>query len=282
MQLKAIIFDWAGTTVDFGSLCPINAFQAAFAGRGVSVKAETVHRFMGMKKRDHIEALLALPEVAAAWHIEHKHDPVSKDVDAIYQRAEQLIVEIVPQFATPTPYLIESVEMVRSRGLKIGSTTGYTSAMMERLVPTARRKGYAPDTWVASDQVPQGRPWPWMIFKNMEELGVCPPCTVVKVGDTITDITEGINAGVWSVGVVESSSLIGKSPDELAALPGRTRNLAFRRARKSYAEAGAHFVISNLSELENILEQIESRLDRGMMPPRVKRRTSVLSVNFLL
>jgi phosphonoacetaldehyde hydrolase len=121
-----------------------------------------------------------------------------------------------------------------------------------------------------------------MIFKNMEELGVCPPCLVVKIGDTISDISEGINAGVWSVGVVESSSLIGKTKDELAAMPARLRDLAFRRARKKYAEAGAHFVLNDLSELESVLEQIESRLDRGSMPPRIKRRTSVLSMNFLL
>jgi phosphonoacetaldehyde hydrolase len=282
MQIKAIIFDWAGTTVDFGSLCPISAFQTAFARHGVAVKAETVHRDMGMKKRDHIEAILALPEVSSAWKAANKRDASKADVDSIYQKAEEVLVETVPKFATLTPHVVEAVEMARSCGLKIGSSTGYTSPMMERLAPTARRKGYAPDTWVASDQVAQGRPWPWMIFKNMEELGVCPPCLVVKVGDTVTDITEGINAGAWSVGVLESSSLLGKTQEELEAMPTRLRDLAFRRARKKYAEAGGHFVINNLSELESVLEQIDSRLDRGMMPPRIKRRTSVLSVNFLL
>jgi phosphonoacetaldehyde hydrolase len=237
---------------------------------------------MGMKKRDHIEALLALPEVGHAWKETHHRDHDAKDADSIYNLAEELLIDTVPKFATLTPHLLESIQMARSRGIKIGSTSGYTSVMMERLAPTARRKGYAPDTWVASDQVPQARPWPWMIFKNMQELGVCPPCTVVKVGDTVADITEGLNAGVWTIGLVESSSLIGKSQDALAAVPPRLRNLAFRRARKKYAEAGAHYVIHDLSELEVALDQIDSRLARGMMPPRIKRHTSVLSASFLL
>jgi len=282
MHLKAIIFDWAGTTVDFGSLCPIAAFQSAFSTRGVNVKAEHIHRFMGMRKREHVQSVLSVPEVTRDWEITNKRAPISSDVDEIYKLAEEIIMDTVTKFAAPTPFVQDAMATARSLGLKIGSTTGYTAPMMEKLAPAARRKGYAPDAWVGSDQVPQGRPWPWMIFKNMEMLNVCPPSSVVKVGDTLADVAEGINAGVWTVCVLESSSMIGKSERELLSTPQRSLEVMYRKVRKQYAEAGAHFVIKNLSELEGVLERIESRLDKGMMPPRIKRRASRLSLNILL
>jgi phosphonoacetaldehyde hydrolase len=282
MNLKAVIFDWAGTTVDFGSLCPIGAFKSAFAARGVSVQADDIHKFMGMRKRDHIQAVLGLPEVSNRWLSVNQKAPTSNDIESLYDQAENLIVDTISQYSTPTPHLLEAIQTARSRGLKVGSTSGYTVRMMERLAASARRKGYSPDVWVASDQVPQGRPMPWMIFKNMEELGVCPPCTVVKVGDTLQDVAEGINAGVWSVAVVESSSMVGKSMAELAAMPLKIKDVLFRKVRKQYAEAGAHFIIKNLSELGDVLDWVESRLEKGMMPPRIRRRVSQLSINFLL
>jgi len=272
MQLKAIVFDWAGTAVDFGSLCPVHAFQSAFANRGVTIGTREITRFMGLRKREHIETLLALPDIQSQWTAANQRPPQPRDIDALYQLAEKLLVDTAPNYSTLTPFLTEAVAAARSRGLKIGSSTGYTTAVMERLVPTARCKGFMPDLWVAADQVPQGRPWPWMIFKNMQELEVCPPAAVVKVGDTIADIDEAINAGTWAVAVVESSSLISRRKAELDALPRRQRDLILRQARKQFVEAGAHFVINNLSEFEEVLERIDFRLDKGMVPPRMRRK----------
>lgn len=276
MQLKAIIFDWAGTVVDFGSLCPVEAFRAAFAERAVEVSIRDVQRFMGIRKREHIQSILNLPAVSARWWALQGRGPNGQDLDELYERAEHLLIETVTSFATPIPHALEAVEQARKLGLKIGSSTGYTSPMMERLAPAARKHGYRPDFWVASDQVAHGRPWPWMIFRNMEHLQVCPPATVVKVGDTVADVEEAKNAGVWSVAVVESSSVVGKSPAELETLTASKRRTAFQHARTQLAEAGAHFVINNLSELDVVLEQIGERLDKGQNPPQLNRRRKEL------
>ena len=277
MLLKAIIFDWAGTAVDFGSLCPVRAFQSAFSNWGVSVEAHEVHRYMGMRKREHIETLLGLPDIAARWQEANGRKPSASDIDKVYKKAEELLIETAPKFAIPTPHLVQTFTLLRSRGLKLGSTTGYTTAMVERMAQTARREGFAPDTWVASDMVPQGRPWPWMIYKNMERLQVCPPATVVKVGDTMADIAEAINAGVWCVGVVESSSMVGMSEAELNEMPAKHRKLLLRKIRRQMADGGAHFVINNFSEFEETLERIEDRLDRHGPPPRLERRRTAVT-----
>jgi phosphonoacetaldehyde hydrolase len=271
MRVRAIILDWAGTAVDFGSLCPVGAFQSAFYSKGLAVSAEHIHRFMGIRKREHIQAVLSLPEISAKWEAIHGRKPDDQAVNAVYREAEKLLLETVTDFSTPTPHLVESLATVRRRGLKVGSATGYTTPIMERLVPAAKRKGFDPDDWVASDQVPLGRPWPWMIFKSMEHLEVWPPAAVVKVGDTVADVEEANNAGVWSVAVVESSSLVGKSQSALQALPAKDRASLIRHTSRRLAEAGAHYVIKNLSQLEETIEEINRRLERDMSPPRLAR-----------
>lgn len=269
MRLKSIIFDWAGTVVDFGSLCPIAAFQAAFLVKGITVTSKDIHRFMGIHKRDHIQAMLKLPEVAANWQVIHGRASNSGDVDSLYEIAEQRMLETVADSAAPTPYLSDALAAIHKQGLKVGSTTGYTAPLMELLVPAARRQGFAPEFWIASDQVPQGRPWPWMIYRNMEHFKVCPPLAVVKVGDTVADVEEANNAGIWSVAVVESSSLMGKSQPEFKAMPAKSRNALILQVSKQLAHAGAHFAIKNLSELPDTLEQINERLEKGQLPPRL-------------
>lgn len=268
-QLKAVIFDWAGTAVDFGSLCPVAAFQSAFLAKGIAVSASDIQQFMGIAKREHVRKVLSLPEIAAQWKLANGQMPNAQAAETLYEIVEKRLLETVADSATPTPHLAEALAAVRKRGLKIGSTTGYTRPLMERLVPAARRHGFDPDFWVASDQVAQGRPWPWMIFRNMERLEICPPAAVVKLGDTISDVEEAHNAGVWSVAVVESSSLAGKSQAEMNALSVRTRNSLFRQVRQQLADAGTHCIINNLAELAGTLDQIEHRLEKGQLPPRL-------------
>ncbi|HUA68891.1 MAG TPA: phosphonoacetaldehyde hydrolase [Candidatus Saccharimonadales bacterium] len=273
MKLKAIIFDWAGTVVDFGSLCPARAIQAAFSSKQIDITAQDIHRFMGIRKREHVQTLLSLPHVSAQWRQIHGREPNSEDVQSLYEESEKRMIESVANFATLTPGLPEALTMVQHRGFRIGSTTGYTSPMMERLAPAAKRNGFNPEFWVASDQVPVGRPWPWMIYKNMEHLEICPPAAVIKLGDTVADVEEANNAGVWSVAVVESSSLVGRARGELETLPRREHTLLIKNALTKLSEAGAHFVIRNLFELEAVIEQIDERLAKGQTPPRFIHHT---------
>jgi len=265
--LKAVIFDWAGTVVDFGSLCPVRAFQAAFSAKGIKVSPDDICRFMGVHKREHVRSVLSLPANLDQWQKAFGGNPSDGDVDILHDLAEVQMLESIERHALPTPHLQIALKAVRKSGLKIGSTTGYISPLMQRLVPAAKKNGFSPDFWVASDQVPQGRPWPWMIFKNMEHLQICPPSSVVKVGDTVADIKEANNAGSWAVGVVESSSLIGLNEAEFNATSPGERTKLTRHAAAKLSEAGAHFVIQNLSELTDILEQIETRSAKGQMPP---------------
>ena len=83
-HVKAVIFDWAGTVVDYGSLAPMGAFVETFAEFGVTISIEEARGPMGLAKRPHTAAIIALPRVSAAWAERHGHPPAEADVDAVY------------------------------------------------------------------------------------------------------------------------------------------------------------------------------------------------------
>ena len=253
-KLKLVIFDWAGTTVDYGCFAPVAAFDKAFRAFGVQPTADEIRAPMGMLKRDHIRTMLGMERLAAAWQAQTGRSADENDVEAVYRVFEEKLMESLSAYAVPKPEVIDTVAALRAAGLKIGSTTGYTDAMMAVIVPEAAKRGYAPDYWCSPDSVGgAGRPAPDMIFRNMAQLGVREACEVVKVGDTVADIREGKNAGVLSLGVVEGSSVLGLTQAEFDALTPAQRTQACERARQTFLDAGADAVLQTIGELPDWL-----------------------------
>ena len=85
-----------------------------------------------------------------------------------------------------------------------------------------------------------------MIHRNIEPLKLSATWKVVKVGDTKADIKEGLNAGVWSVGVVIGSSQIGLSYEEFEDLSEREKNEAIKETEGAFLEEGADFTIKTM------------------------------------
>ena len=82
-------------------------------------------------------------------------------------------MSILDRYADPKPYVLETIAKLREMGIKIGSTTGYTDKMMEIVTKKAEENGYKPDAWFSPDSVgSKGRPYPYMIFKNMGRHGM--------------------------------------------------------------------------------------------------------------
>lgn len=266
VKIKGIIFDWAGTTVDFGCLAPLAAFQTVFAERGVPVSEDEVRGPMGQLKKDHIRALLALNRVVEEWRKNFGRYPLESDVELLYENFEPALFARLQDYTRPLPQVLETVAELRRRGLKIGSTTGYTRAMIKVVAAGAAELGYAPDFIVCADECRSGRPAPWMIYRNCEALDLMPAAAVVKVGDTRADIQEGRNASVWSVGVCRGSSMMGLDEAAFTALNEPALRRAYADCRQAYLDAGAHFVIDGIEELPGLLTEIESRLARGERP----------------
>lgn len=149
--------------------------------------------------------------------------------------------------------------MLREQGIKIGSTTGYTAKMMEIVRSGAEAKGYRVDNLVTPNEVPTGRPAPYMIYKNMIDLAIPSVDQVVKVGDTIADIKEGVNAKVWSVGIVTGSNEMGVSEEEYNSRPAEEWESLKKEVRERMLAAGAHFVLDTIAELPACIEKINNR-----------------------
>lgn len=264
--LQAVLFDWAGTTVDYGCFSPTAPFIKVFAARGVTVTLEQARGPMGLMKRDHLRALTQLPEVAAQWQAAHGRPPAEADIEAMFAEFVPLQLTVLADFAAPIPGVIETVAELRRRGLKIGSTTGYTREMMDVLVPEAARRGYAPDAWVCSTDVPAGRPYPWMAFQNVMRLNVYPMEAVVKIGDTVPDIEEGLNAGMWTVGVALTGNELGLTEAEVAALSPEARRQRLTPIYRKLYQAGAHYVVDSVADCLPVLGEIEKRLASGERP----------------
>jgi phosphonoacetaldehyde hydrolase len=162
--------------------------------------------------------------------------------------------------------MLEAVRDLRARGIMIGSTTGYIRSMMDVLAPQASERGYAPDCIVCPDEVPAGRPYPWMCYQNAMALGVFPMQAMVKVGDTLPDIEEGSNAGMWTVGVSLTGNLAGLSESDLRVLSSDEKDATRLRAASQLYQAGAHSVIDGIWDLPIALEDIQARLSRGEHP----------------
>lgn len=259
--LELVIFDWAGTTIDHGCMSPLAPFQEVFAARGVAVTAAVARGPMGTHKRTHLERLCAHPEVLAAWRQRHGRSPTRADVEAMFAELEPRMIATLPAFAAPVPGCLETLAALRARGVRIGSTTGYTRPMMDVLAPAAAALGFAPDLVVTSDEVSRARPHPDMCLRNVLSLGASSVDRCVKVDDTVAGIEEGLRAGMWTVGVVMTGNEVGCDAATLAAMSAADRA---RLRRDGYARlhaAGAHVVVDGVADLVPALDALP--LGRG-------------------
>ena len=184
-----------------------------------------------------------------------------------------MFVDFVPlqcdclaDYAELIPGTLETIDEIRKRGMKIGSTTGYTSEMMEILLKEAEKRGYAPDSTVCASEVPAGRPHPWMCLQNAMNLQIYPMEALVKVGDTLPDIAEGLNAGMWTIGLAKTGNEMGLTMKEIEDLDPQIREQKLNRAYTRMAQAGAHYVVDSISDILPILDDINERLRRGERP----------------
>ncbi|WP_232103575.1 phosphonoacetaldehyde hydrolase [Gimesia algae] len=256
--IKLVIFDWAGTTIDHGCFAPISAFIKAFKACGVDLTPQQARGPMGLHKQDHIRSLFQLDEIAAQWEALQQRAWTENDVKHIYETFMPLQVEEAKLFTEIVPHLCETISRLRDQGIKIGSTTGYPRIVADPVLEAARAQGYSPDFSMCADEVPAGRPAPWMIYRNMEALGVFPPSAVVKVGDTLPDIEAGLNAGTWTVGLTQTGSEVGLTVAEFAALSDEQKADRLAIAETKLKNAGAHFVIPTLEGLPDIIEQLNA------------------------
>lgn len=266
MTISAVVFDWAGTMLDHGSRAPMGAFVKVFADFQVTISVDEARGPMGLPKLEHIKALLAHPGIAARWTKARGKAPTDDDANRIFDVFVPLNASVVTDYADLIPGVLDVHAELRERGIKIGSTTGYTRDIMERVLPLATAAGISTDNLICAGDMPFGRPTPMMMYKCFLDLAVWPAATVVKIDDTEVGIAEGVNAGCWTVGVALTGNAAGVSRDELAAMSDAEVSQLRTKATRQLTRSGAHYVIDSVAELMPIIDAIEGRLVRGERP----------------
>jgi phosphonoacetaldehyde hydrolase len=257
-QLKAVILDWAGVTVDYGSRAPTAVFIETFRRRGIEITAAEARGPMGLAKRDHIAAIAKLPRVAAQWRARQGQDPTDLDVQAIYEDSLPLQKEELAGGGSEViPGVPEAIDRLRQLGLKIGSTTGYTRELMNVVAPIAARGGYSPDVIVCSNEVRAGRPAPWMNIRAAQLLGIDVMNSIVVVDDTPVGVQAGRNADAWTVAVSQTGNELGLSLDEVVALDRDDLDSRLNEISSGFLAAGAHLVIRSVTELPERLCEMQ-------------------------
>ncbi len=265
-KIQAVLLDWAGTTMDFGCMAPAVVFVDVFMRRGVPITMEEARAPMGAHKRVHIERITQLDSVAKRWQQKHGKPPTSADVDAMFADFVPLQIKCLSEYSVLIPGTLAIVKALRKRGYKIGSTTGYLTDMMKINQRDAKKQGYAPDSTVCASEVPAGRPYPYMCLQNMMNLGVSPVEACVKVDDTRPGLEEGLNAGMWVIGLAISGNEVGLPLKEWKKLPEPEQQRLRQGAYTRMYQTGAHYVVDTIADILPCLDDIEARLARGEKP----------------
>jgi phosphonoacetaldehyde hydrolase len=265
-EIAAVVFDWAGTMIDFGCLAPVRALQAAFAAEGIAISEAQARTDMGRAKRDHVAALLADRAVSEAWSKKFGAPPAAADVDRLYAALEPLMQAEAAQHTTLIPGAVDVAAWLKDEGVKIGSSTGYTREMMSGIVPRAAAQGYAPAVIVCAGETKAGRPSPLPMWTVLVELAAYPAWRCVKVDDAVVGVEEGRAAGAWTIGLAASGNGVGLSLEAWQALGESERRKLIATSEPPLRDAGADYVIPTVAELKDVLIDIGHRIARGERP----------------
>lgn len=265
-SVKLVIFDWAGTIIDFGSVAPAGAFIEGFHRKAIDITIQQAREPMGMEKRAHIQAISQMEPVAAQWQKQHNRSINAEDIDQMYEEFVPVLLDVLADHSELIPGTVETVNHLRQMGLQIGSTTGYFDEALTICMEAAERQGFVPDFAIGATQVPAGRPAPWLIYETMKRLGAYPIEAVVKVGDTVPDIEAGLNAGVWSVGVAQTGNEVGLAEAEWMELDEDEKMQKLESAVTNLSRAGAHYVVDTIADIPEVVAEINRRLASGERP----------------
>jgi phosphonoacetaldehyde hydrolase len=176
------------------------------------------------------------------------------------------MMEALAGYATVISGVVDAVEAMRARGMKIAGTTGYTRPMLDQLEALAAKQGYRTDRSLAPEDAGGGRPFPWMCYRLAMDLHIYPLSACVKIGDTGSDMEEGLNAGMWTIGVTRSGNTVGLSEADWLHLDHGEQKKLLACAEQELRAAGAHYTAETVAHALPALDEIERRIAGGERP----------------
>lgn len=194
-DVELVVMDMAGTTVHDGGEVPA-AFRSALAAHGVAVTDDELAGVRGASKREVIRTLVT----------RHQPDALPSLTEEVYDEFRAALAERYRAGIRTVEGADDVFDWLRRRGVRIALNTGFDRSITDLLLDALGWSEGMVDAVVCGDEVRQGRPAPYLIFRAMETAGATSVHRVMNVGDTELDLRAGWNAGVgWNVGVLSGA-----------------------------------------------------------------------------
>ena len=261
--IQAVILDWGGTVLDHGCRDAVAAMRQTMGEAGVEPTEGDLRRNMGLSKLEQIRGIFENERVREAWVVQHGVAIGEAALLALLNR--YTAIELQTTQRDLLPGVMPLHEFLRQLGVVIATTTSQERPVLHQMLEMAGRQGFLPAASACPGDTGAGRPAPYMCYHLATRLRLHPLGACVKVGDTVADIEEGRNAGMWTIGVAETGNEVGLDLAALSTLPAAERKLRVANARTRLKSAGAHFVVDTLPDCLPVLERIQGQLLRGTL-----------------
>lgn len=268
-KLRLAVLDGSGTLVDPGVYAPSVVFQDVFKEFKVPISMAEAREPMGREKKHHIHMITTDPSVKERWKNVYDRYPTSSDVDNMYELFKPMQLIALEKYGGVITGTLEALHTLKKRDLLLGFSTGFNREMVNKILELNPELSTLLDTTITADELPRGRPAPYMVYKNMIDMDVMNPYEVVKIDDTEMGIHEGNYAKCWTIAVSKYSNLMAMTEEEVIEFE-RTDPEGFEEkhyeVKTKLKDAGAHFVVDDITKVPNIILTINDLLKKSHTP----------------
>lgn len=267
--IKTVIFDLEGTIIDPGCMAPVEALTDLFSNYGYYLSVTEARNNLHIKRETYIKSLTDYIKILAEKTIlKTNRNLALLDSTNMTNEYMQLQEKYFQEFNTIIEGSYNLFGKLREDKIKIGVTTNYNNRLGIKIYDQLVSQHLKPDSFVTESKVFNGSiPSPSMIYQTLDILNTYPVQSVIKVDDTSIGIQEGLNAGCWTIGVSKWSNYTNyQSKYDLVECAESIRNKRERCAREKLLKSGAHFVVSDIRNVYEVIQIINEKLSKGEQP----------------
>jgi phosphonoacetaldehyde hydrolase len=261
-NINCILFNWNGTLIDPYSIGITKTLSDVFRINGIIMTPSLVRQYLGLNIDLHISNILSETEINNKWVTFYKDKPTLQNINELVKKYEKIYENNINYYCDIIPNVKEIFDIIKKNNISIGITTNVSNNINNIIVKKLETNNIKLDNIVCSEDINNSsRPNPFMIYENMKNLNIQTINSVIKVDNNIYGIKEGINAGCWTVGIYKYSSYNIIYDNEMININEKEKKLIEDKTKNKLINAGADFVIPDITYLPEIIEKINTKME---------------------